>query len=608
MRRKLAVILVADVVGYSRLIESDEEGTISRLKLLRSDLIDSLISKHSGRVIKSMGDGLLVEFDSAVDAVKCSVEVQKQTAKSQRDQSPENQIIFRIGINLGDVVVEADDIHGEGVNVAARLESIAEPGQISISGTVYDQVHSKLNFGFESHGEQELKNISAPVRVYRIMADESGPLAAPTSSSKSGMKTKGLAAAVCVLLLGIGLAVWQPWRSTMEPAAIEKMVRPLPAKSSIVVLPFQTSSQDKKVVTFSDALNANITSGLSRFRGLFVIARNSALTYKNKLPTPKQVSETLGVRYILQGRIEPREKAVRVTTQLIDAISGENIWVNQFDRELGAIFDVQDEITKSVVTALPGRVRWAEDKRLRHTGAEFLSAYEKLARAEELIWRFTPKDNKAGLKLAESAIESDPHFARAYAIVGWAHLNDWQWYGVDNPQESLRLAEEFARKAISTDPSEPEGYTALGYLLLYKRQHEASLAMLQKGLEVNPNYADLIAGMADPLLFCGRPEEAVKWIKRAMRLNPFHPNWYYFQKGIAHYVAKQYEETIATIKQASPIGEARRLMAASYAYLGDMDNAQARSQEVLKGQPDFYCELLGDDSAVFARGRSATCC
>ena len=391
----------------------------------------------------------------------------------------------------------------------------------------------------------------------------------------------------CLLALVVP-AIWlHSWTREQVSTASNQAHVPLPEKPSIVVLPFRTNSKDKKIVTFADALNANITSGLSRFRGLFVIARNSALRYKDKPAPPKQVSEALGARYILQADVEPREQDVRVTTQLVDAISGENIWINQFDRKLDEVFVVQDDITKSVVTALPGRIKWTERKRLRHTGTEFLNAYEILAKAEELLFGFTPKGNKAGLKLAESAIQSDPYFARAYAMVSWAHFFDWQWYGVDKPQESLRLADEFARKAINIDPSEPEGYNALGYVLLYQGQHEASLAMLQKGLEANPNYADLIAGMADPLLFSGRPKEAVQWINRAMRLNPFHPNWYYFQKGIAHYVAKEYEEVIATIKQASPVGEARRLMAASYAYLGDMENAKIEAEKFLKDNPTF---------------------
>ncbi|MFX0201796.1 MAG: adenylate/guanylate cyclase domain-containing protein [Candidatus Hodarchaeota archaeon] len=605
LARKLVAIFSADVKGYSRLMGQDEAATVKTLGTYR-EVMAALIKQQRGRVVDSPGDNVLAEFASVVDAVQCAVALQKEL-KARNAELPENRRMeFRIGINLGDVIEEGDRIYGDGVNITARLEALADPGGICISKTAFDQIETKLPLGYEYLGEQTVKNIAKPVGAYRVLMEPRVTVAGKKEKEKAmpvWRRKAILAGGVSVLLVVITLAIWnfylRPPVPSVEVASVEKMAFPLPDKPSIAVLPFDNLSADKSHDVLVDGMTEDIIAALARFDQLFVIARNSTFTYKGKPVKVQQVAEELGVRYVLEGSVQISGNRIRVTAQLIDATTGRHVWVERFDRSLKDAFDVQDQVTRKLVSSLAGKLDQATTAMALLKHPDSLDAYGLFLRGQELSGHFTPDDNAKGRGLLEKAISLDPNYASAYAILAWTYFADWQWkwYGSATPKEVYKNALDLAHKAVALDPRNARARWVLGYILLYGNKHDQAVAQFEEGLKANPNYADLLVALADAYVLNGQPKEGIKRVKEAMRLNPYYTGWYSWVLGFAQYVARDYEGAIETITKMSPMGEARRIVAACLAYLGRMDEARAEAERFLKDNPSFSASYWGTTQA-----------
>lgn len=451
-KRKLTTIFSADVVGYSRLMEDNEEATIQTLNTYRNAMT-ILINQHRGRVVDATGDNLLAEFSSVVDAVRCAVETQKELREKNADVPENRRMMFRIGVNLGDIVEEDDRIYGDGVNIAARLEGLAEQGGICISRTAYDQVKNKLELGYEYLGKHSVKNISEPVHVYRVLTEPEA-IGKVIGENRIEMRRITLAA-IIVFLIGFGgLAGWYLYldqTKRVEPASLEKMAYTLPDKPSIAVLPFDNMAEDPKQVYFSDGITEEIITALSKVQNLFVIARNSTFTYKDKPVKVQQVAEELGVRYVIEGSVRKAGDTVRITAQLIDAISGKHLWAERYDRQLEDIFSVQDEITKKIITALQVKLTEGEQARIIAKGTDNLEAYLKTLQVISHLGNPKPENNALARQTAEEAVALDPDWPMTYWALGMTHLFD-VFYGTSkNPAKSLERANELGQKALASD-------------------------------------------------------------------------------------------------------------------------------------------------------------
>jgi adenylate cyclase len=505
---------------------------------------------------------------------------------------------FRIGVNLGDVIEDGEQILGDGVNIAARLESLSEAGGICISGTAFDHVKNKLNLGYKYLGEQTVKNILEPVRVYRVLMEPEA--AGKVIGEKKGkskqwqMATIGLIVAVIVVIAAI--AIWKyytPSTPKMEVASKEKMAFPLPDKPSIAVLPFVNMSGDKEQEYFSDGLTENIITGLSKIPRLFVIARNSTFIYKGKGVKVQQVAEELGVRYVLEGSVQRSGNRVRVTAQLIDALTGNHLWAERYDRDLKDIFAVQDEITGKILQSM--RVKLTEgEQALRGKPPRNLEAFLKILQAQEYIQRFNTEGNIMGKQFAEEAIALDPEFASAYYALASAHMMD-VWLGLSkSPKESLDKAVKLTQKAISLDPQDSHFYAFIGYLYTMKRDHDKAIAEGEKAVALDPGGADAYAWLGMSLNYADRPKDAIPVFEKAIRLNPFGPTPYFLNFGTSYRMMGQYQEAITQYKKALRIAPnniiAHLALAATYSLLGRDEEAHTEAKEVLKLNPKFSLE------------------
>jgi len=600
MERRLAAILAVDVVGYSRLTEVDEEGTLARLKAVRNEVFDPCIAEHHGRIVKLMGDGALVEFVSVVDAVRCAIEAQRDVSAWNSDIPQSERIEFRIGINLGDVVVEDDDIYGDGVNIAARLEGLADPGGICISGTVFDHVKTKLDVGFESLGAQRVKNLSEPVRTFRVLLDgftQSKNRGAPT---KAAWRRRIAAAAIAIVIAIAGVAAWwEPWAPDIKPASVERMAFPLPERPSIAVLPFDNLSGDAAKDYIPDGITEDIITALSRFHELFVIARNSTFTYKDKAVKVQQVAEELGVRYVLEGSYRQSNDGLRITVQLIDALSGTHVWAETYNRNASGTLAIQDEIVEAIVTALAVKIEEAETRRAVGKATTSLEAYDYFLRARDLQKRkgfWDRKVNEEVRQLQVKATDLDPRFSRAYTERAWTHLYDFIFKWTDAPKRSLGRAFELAQKAVSLEPSSARAHYILGYAHLYAKEHDLAAAEVEKAIALNPNDARFRAGLAGLYIYGGQPERAIKQIREAMRLNPYHEDWYWHFLGWASFHAGRYEEGLQALNRiVNPGAGDHRMLAATYVRLGRPTEAAKHAEAVLEIEPDFVVSHFRDN-------------
>ena len=555
-QRRLAAILAADVVGYSRLMEADETGTLARLKILRRDIIDPSIAAHSGRMVKLMGDGALVEFASAIDAVTCAVEIQKNVRERNATEAGDGGIWFRIGINVGDIIVEGDDIYGDGVNIASRLEGLAEPGGIFISRTAADQVRDKVPIRIEDRGDFTVKNITRPIQVFCVIVDGRTVLTAASPPQA-------------------------------EPAG-------QPKKLSIAVLPFANMSGDAEQEYFADGISEDTITALSKLSQLFVIARNSSFTFKGRNVNVQEVGRNLGVRYVLEGSVRKSGNKVRITAQLIDATTGGHLWAERFDRELTDIFAVQDDVTQQIVAALALNLTEGDQQRLATEQTDNLEAYDCFLRGREQLWRFTREQNNQGRELLQRAIELDPKFAPAYAFLAVAHGLDYMNRWSLSPSKSVEQAEEAATRAVALDDRYPYAHWALGIVNLYLRRHDAAISEAKRSISLAPNLAEGHESLGNTLHYSGRSEEALPCFDRAMALNPYYPDIFLHFQAQAIFQLRRYEEAIGILKRRlvrNPGTDVSRvLLAASYGHLGHFAEARAEWQEVFRVNPDYSLE------------------
>jgi len=550
--RRLAAVLAADMVGYSRLMEVDERGTLARLKTHRLELIDPAIAKNHGRIIKTTGDGMLVEFRSVADAVQCAAEVQRRMARRNADVSPARWMQFRIGVNLGDVIVEDNDIFGDGVNVAARLEVLAEPGGICVSGAVRDQLGDRLeDIAFEDLGEQSVKNITRPIRVFRVRLDPD-PKAAPEAEKDAG-----------------------------TAATISK-------RPSIAVLPLVNMSGDPEQEFFADGLTEDIITELSRFRDLLVISRNSTFVHKGKAVKVQEVAREFGVDFVLEGSVRKAGDRIRVTVQLIDAETDRHVWAERYDRELEDIFAIQDEMTRAIVATLPGRVEAATHDRAKRKHTDNMAAYECVLAARVLHHRSMREDNVEAQRLLDRAVTLDPNYAHAHAwkacVVGQSWIYGWC---ADNEAALQQVAAEL-EIALALDDNDSDVHRILAALNLTRKDHDKAAYHQERALALNPNYDLVVVQQGELLTWLGRPEEGIDWIKKAMRLNPYHPERFWNHLGRACYCAEKYAEAAAAFSRITrPDHSHHAFLAATFAQMGNAIAAAAHAAEVLKREPSF---------------------
>ena len=598
-KRKLSGILSADAVGYSRLMQEDEASTI--VTLAESiELMANLIQQYRGRVVDAPGDNLLAEFGSVVDAIECAVKVQ-QELKTKNAQLPDNRKMpFRIGVNLGDVVEEADRIYGDGVNIAARLEGLAEPGGICISRTAYDHVKNKLELGYEYLGEHSVKNIAEPVRVYRVLMEpEAAGKVIGEKRFLGRISRKAAISAIIILLIVaggvIGWNIYLQQSKKVEAASLDKMAYPLPDNPSIAVLPFNNLSGNPEQEYFSDGITEDIITALSKVPNLFVIARNSTFTYKDKPVKVQKVAEDLGIRYVLEGSIQVAGRNVRITVQLIDALKGYHIWSERYDRELKDILALQDEITLKVLKALDVKLIRGEPGKLFQKGVDNLELYNKALKARDYLYQWNREGIIESRKLTEEVIRMAPEYASAYQ--GLAGINMMEVFlGMSqSPRESLMKAIELCKKAISLDESLPGAHGLLGFLYVQIRQYDKGIAECEKALELAPNSADAHSFIAQGLNYAGRPDEAIAHNDMAFRLNPTGaPTYYYGAASISYFLTGRYEDSIKVCKEAlkrwpnNALAHARLAMA--YMALGREEEARNAAQELLRIDPMFSAQ------------------
>jgi adenylate cyclase len=551
VHRRLMAILAGDMVGYSRLMELDEAGTLARLKAHRLELIDPSIAKNKGRIVKTTGDGMIVEFSSVVDAARCALEIQRRMARRNADVEPDRHIRFRLGLNLGDVIIDGDDVFGDGVNVAARLQQLAEAGGISVSQAVHDELANKLAVRFADMGDQHVKNINRPIRVYRMIID------------------------------------------TDDSAAAAQPVTP-PARSwgadhlSIAVLPFANMSGEAEQDFFADGLTEDIITALSRFRELLVISRNSTFVFKGKAVKVQEVARDFGVQYVVEGSVRKVGNRVRITVQLIDARTDHHIWAERYDRELADIFAIQDEVTASIVATLPGRVEAAAHDRMKRQPTENMAAYECVLAAKVLHHRSRRDDNLEAQKMIARAVDLDPNYAHAHAwracIVGQSWVYNWC---PDRDAAWATVGDEL-QIALSLDDNDSDVHRILAAVNLTKGNHDVAQYHQERALALNPNDDLVVVQNGELLTWLGRPQEGIEWIRKAMRLNPHHPERFWNHLGRAYFVARLYPEAIDAFRRISkPDQFHHAFLAASLTMIGDQTAASRHVPAVLLLDPKF---------------------
>lgn len=597
-KRRLTAILSADVEGYSRLMREDEQATVRTLTTYRT-AITHLIEQYRGRVVDSPGDNILAEFTSVVDAVNCGVEIQRELAERNAELPENRQMRFRIGINLGDVLEDGKRIYGDGVNIAARMEGLAEAGGIAISGTVHDSIESKIGLEYEYLGEQEVKNIDKPVRAYRVLSyPDAAAHRVIKAKRAAGTRWRNIVVGIgVVLVVGVPFAVWNfYWRAPkIEPASKDKMVFPLPDKPSIAVLPFVNVSGDPKEDYFSDGLTEQIITSLSKFPRLFVIARNSTFVYKGKPVKIQKVAEDLGVRYVLEGSVQKSSDRVRITAQLIDALTGRHIWSERYDRELKDIFLLQDEITIKIMNGMS--IELTEGEQARHwtrVTTDNLKALEKYYQGLAFLYRSTKEDNDTARQLFQEAIAFDPKFVGAYLTLGWTYWSDTRFGWSQSPAKSFQMAFELVQKTLSMDDSYDGAHSLLASIYLVKRQHDKALFEAERAVALIPNGAVAYSILAGVVGCSGRWEESVLYAKKSIRLNPVPVIIDYWLLGRAYFMMGNYDESIVTWKKAQQMNPdylpAHTYLAACYSSMGRDVEATAEAKEVLRIDPKFSVE------------------
>ena len=563
MERRLAAILAADVVGYSRLVGEDEEGTLRTLSACR-EVIDGLVASHHGRVFGSAGDSVIAEFASPVEAVRCAVNIQRDL-ETRNAGIPENKRMrFRIGVNLGDVVVNGDDLMGEGVNVAARLEGLAEPGTVNVSGSVHEQVKNKLDVGFDFLGPQELKNIAEPVPVFRVRLE-------PRSS------TSQLAA------------------SERSPESLA-----LPEKRSIVVLPFENMSGDPEQGYFSDGITEDIITELSKFRSLFVIARSSSFSFRGQSPEVKEVSRRLGVRYVVEGSVRRAGNRVRIAAQLIDAVADAHLWAERYDRVLEDIFTVQDEVTEAIVAAIAPELGKAEQQLATSKKLENLNVWEIYQRGMWHLYQRTKDDLAEARRLFEAALSLDPGLSLACSALVDAYYYEVVLGLADSVAENRNKALQVARRAVELDPDDAAAHCAMGKARIVRREHALAVPDLQLAIDLNPSSAWAHYGLGAAAVFSGHAEEAIRHLERAIRLSPRdqHMGSFMVRLAEAYLVKRDYPGAVQwarkALQQQGFQWSRYAALLAGLGFLGEREEARRVLDECLAQRPNFSVSMVRD--------------
>ena len=561
--RRLAAIWAGDIAGYSRLMGVDDEGTLRQLKVHRKELVDPKITEHRGRIVKTTGDGMLVEHVSVVDAVRCAVDIQRGMIERNASVPADKRIEFRIGINVGDIIIDGDDIFGDGVNVAARLQTLADPGGIMVSSVVYDQVRDKLSFGFDDMKEQSVKNIARPIGVHRISLAETAPLAAA-----------------------------QPATAASKSESVRSN------RPSIAVLPFANMSGDPEQEYFADGISEDIITGLSKLRWFFVIARNSSFAYKGKAVDVKRAARELGVRYVLEGSVRKGGNRVRITAQLIDAATGNHIWADRYDGDLTDIFALQDEITKKVVAVIEPKLLEAEGIRSQNRSPEDLGAWDMVIHANSLFWRLTKPEGEAAIAILRKAVERYPDYAPAHSMLAFAMLTS-RWLGWTLVAPQVKEVATLAARAAELDDSDPWAHLALGYAAHMMRRTDDATREYQRAIDLNPNFAAAHGYLGYTLALAGRTDEAIGYLEQAIRMSPHDPQNAIFNNGLAvvHFLANRHAEAIScarkAIQQRDGVTAAHRIYVASLAQAGQIEAARLALQYLRELMPNIsiaWCE------------------
>jgi len=652
VKRKLTAILSADVKGYSRLMGEDEVGTIRTLNIYK-EVMANLIQQHHGRVVDAPGDNVLAEFGSVVDAVQCAVEIQKELKTRNAELSENRKMEFRIGVNLGDVVEDGEQILGDGVNIAARLESLSDAGGICISGTAFDHVRNKLDLGYEYLGEQRVKNIALPVRMYKVLMEpeEAGKVVGEKKAKTKQWQMVTMGLVVILIVVVAAIVIWKfymppapqpevaskekitvsqpekpsvttppspevapkekvapsspekvakataPPAPKVEVASKDKMALPLPDKPSIAVLPFTNISGEKELEYFSDGLAEGIINGLSKSDRIFVIARNSTFTYKGKPVKVKRVAEEMGVRYVIEGSVQQEKNRVRITAQLIDSLSGRHLFSERYDRDLKNILNLQDEITLKVLTAVQVKLTVGEAARIYEKGTKNLDAYLKVLQAKEYKGGTLNKERvETAIQLLEEAIALDPEYAYAYSILSTTHMDLVVIGASESPRESLQRAIELGKKAIALDDSSSSAHANLTFPYIYLREFDKAISEAEKAVSLSPNSAVGYWALGTALSLSGRPQEAIPMLQKSLRLSPVPVHSQVLgMLASSHSSLGQHEEAIATYKKVIQIYGPDHMMAhiglaSTYAGMGRENEARAEGAEVLRIDPKFSWE------------------
>ena len=552
LRRRLGAVLFADVANYSRMMGDDEVGTVLIVKA-RLKILYEASARHHGAVLQVRGDGAFLLFDSAVDAVSFALEIQRQMAKENALNERDRPVLFRIGINLGEILLDKEGVSGDSVNIAARIEGLAPPGSVCVTGAVYDQTRGKVAVGYEYLGQKSLKNIADPVDVFLLRED-----------AQPAAMTAG-------------------FRRRLDTAET-------PRDLSAVVLPFKFQGEDKTESWLATGMTEDITTCLSRFRNLFVISRASAFVFRGREIAPQEVAREFGVRYVIAGSVQKAGHRIRVSVQLTDAIRDRIMWGEHYNREIDDIFDIQDEITQIVVSAAAVQIESSERERTRTLPPSDLRAYGYVLQGQQHIFQYSREQNRAARELYDAALEADPIYARALAAKSRTLNLDWRYDWTEHPELILDEALGLALKATELDETDARGFGELGFVHLYRKEHDAAISAYKRATLLNPNDADLMSDMADAMAHSGRSEEGITLLEKAMRLNPFYPDQYLWHLGGAYYNLHRYEEAIQTLQSMQNPTEGRRLLAASFAQLGRLEEARRHAQKVMEAHPNFSVE------------------
>ncbi len=551
--RRLRAIVFADIVGYSRMMARDEEDTSSRTAQLIKQC-EELVVAFNGELALTMGDGLFFLFDSVVDAAKLAIELQKLTEEESSPLPDDKKILLRIGIHMGDVMRVANQYVGDSVNIAARIETKASTSSIFISSSVYEQVKNKLNVGFEYIGRVELKNIKDPVDIYKITKDTQVALISASPRARDGATdTDNL-----------------PGR-----------------KPTVAVLPFRNLDNNDLDDFFADGVTEDLITNLSRFHGLSVISRSSTFVYKRRDVPLDQVGRELGARYVVTGSIRKSANRIRLTVELSDCKSNITVWRERYNREIDDIFDLQDEITNLVSSAVAIQTQSADKAQGRIQVPALIETYTLLLQGQQKIFRYDKEQNVQARHMYEAALQNEADYSRAIASLSRTYNLDWRYSWTEHPEFALEKAHELAQESVLYDPSDARGYGELGFVNLYRKDHDACLSSFETALSLNPNDTDIMSNMGDALAHCGRSEEAISLLNKALLLNPFYPDQYLWYLGGAYFNLKEYDKAVSTLKRMNSPTEGRRLLAACFAYMGRKEDAKFQASKVMEAYPNF---------------------